>query len=359
MAGTEGADDPRQEGLVFREADRADDAALRRINAEVFAANPKTRPEITAWQWWDNPFGDTIAYVWEDDGEVVGQYVAYRMPASLGGEPGRIAIGVDVGIAETHRGRGLMRRLLDACFGRATDEGTPFYSLPNQQSVKGAANSGWVEVAQLEVRVLPTDAAAVAERLHLPGRPGAAVAGLAQRLLHARVRPPSGVSVAVLDDPPEDVDALWSEVADHHRWGVARHGDWWRWRYAEHPDRPYRIVTARRGDRLVGAAAVITRDDLGGRFHCLLELLATDEDAARALVGAVRDGAAGPAVDGVATTAVPGSRLSQLAGAAGLVRVPGRALPRPVHFGVVPHPTIVPDPTAVPWSTAWGDLDHI
>lgn len=364
MAAQSGPVDPRQEGLVFREADRADDAALRRINAEVFAANPKTRPEITAWQWWDNPFGDTIAYVWEDDGEVVGQYVAYRMPATLDGQPGRVAIGVDVGIAETHRGRGLMRRLLDACFQRATDEGTPFYSLPNQQSVKGASNSGWVEVAQLEVRVLPTDAAAVAERLHLPGRAGTALAGVGQRLLHARVRPPAGISVDAVDDLTADdlagdLDQLWDRVVAHHPWGVARHGDWWRWRYAEHPDRPYRILAARRGGDLVGAAAVITRDDLGGRFHCLLELVAVDEDAARALVGAVRDGAAGPPVDGIATTAVPGSRLSQLAGAAGLVKIPARALPRPVHFGVVPHPTIVPDPTAVSWSTAWGDLDHI
>lgn len=357
--------------LVFRPADRSDDAELRRLNAEAFPANPKTRPEITAWQWWDNPFGETIAHVWESGGRLVGQYVAYRMPASLGGEPGRISIGVDYAIAPSHRGQGLGKPMLDACFGQATDEGTPFYSLPNQLSVGGATRSGLSIVAQLEVRVLPLDAGSVADLLRTServrqagraGRAGVAAVGVLGRLpvraLARRPRVAPGLTVELVHDPPDDVDALWRAVARHHPWGVARHGDWWRWRYAEHPDRPYRMVAVRRGRHLVGLAAVVTRDDLGGRFHCLLELLAVDEPAARAIVATLVDGAVGPA-DGIACTAAPGSRLSHLAGAAGLVRIPPRMLPRPVYFGVIPHPTIVPDPTAVAWSTSWGDLDHV
>jgi len=357
--------------LVFRPGDRRDDAELRRLNAEAFPSNPKTRAEITAWQWWDNPFGETIVHVWERGDELVGQYVAYRIPAVFEGEPGRIAIGVDLAVSPSQRGRGLAGPLIDACFAQATDEGTPFYSYPNALSVSGVARGGWVQVAQLEVRVLPTRAAAVAdllrssERVQGAGRAGSLAAAAAGVLagppvsvLRRRAAVPSGVEVEVLDDPPEDVDELWRAEARHHRWGVARHGDWWRWRYAAHPDRPYRFVAARRHGRLVACTAVVTRDDLGGRFHCLLELLAVDERAARAVVGTIAAGAIGEA-DGVAATAVPGSRLSHLAGSAGLLRIPPRALPRPVHFGVVPHPTIVPDPAAVSWSTAWGDLDHI
>jgi len=357
--------------LVLRPGDRSDDAELRRLNAEAFPSNPKTRPEITAWQWWDNPFGETIVHVWQEGERLVGQYVAYRIPAVLDGQRGRIAIGVDLAVSASQRGKGLAAPLIDACFDQATTEGTPFYSYPNAMSVGGVARGGWVQVAQLEVRVLLTRASAVADllgsmdRVSSAGRAGsvaAAVAGSVARLplgaWRGRVRVPAGTAIDVLDDPPDDVDALWEAVAHHHRWGVARQGDWWRWRYAAHPDRPYRIVSARRGGRLVGASAVVTRDDLGGRFHCLLELLAVDPDAARALVAAVEDGVVGEA-DGVAATAVPGSRLAHLAGRAGLLRIPPRALPRPVYFGVVPHPTLVPDPAAAPWSTAWGDLDHI
>lgn len=357
--------------LVLRPADRSDDAELRRLNAEVFPTNPKTRADITAWQWWDNPFGETIAHVWEAEGRIVGQYVAYRIPATFDGQPGRIAIGVDLAIAPSHRGQGLAGPLIDACFGQATEEGTPFYSYPNQLSVGGVARGGWVQVDQLEVRVLPTSAAALADQIAglqavqgagTLGRLASKVAGMAGTVpvaaLGARVRVPAGTTVELLAEPPDDVDALWSAVARHHPWGVARSADWWRWRYAEHPDRPYRFVAARRSGTLVGLAAVVTRDDLGGRFHCLLELLALDGPAARAVVAAVRDTDSGEA-DGIATTCIPGSRLGALAGQAGLLRVPPRLLSRPIYFGVVPHPTIVPDPTAVPWSTAWGDLDHI
>lgn len=357
--------------LVFRPGTRDDDAELRRLNAEAFPANPKTRPEVTAWQWWDNPFGETIVHVWEQGERLVGQYVAYRMPAQLGGEPGRVAIGVDYAIAPSHRGQGLGKPMLDACFGQATAEGTPFYSLPNQLSVGGAIRSGLSIVAQLEVRVLPTDPAVIPELLRdtgavrRAGRFGSSAASLAGALarpavaaLGRRTRLPAGIDVAVVDAVPDDVDALWEGVRHHHPWGVARHGDWWRWRYAAHPDRPYRLVEARRSGRLVGLSAVVTRGDLGGRFHCLLELLADEQDAARAIVATVADPAFGDA-HGVACTAVPGSRLSHLAGAAGLRRIPPRVLPRPVYFGVVPCPGVVPEPTAVAWSTAWGDLDHI
>jgi len=357
--------------LVLRAGGRDDDPEMRRLNAEAFPSNPKTRAEITTWQWWDNPFGETIVHVWERAGELVGQYVAYRIPAVLDGEPGRIAIGVDLAVSSSQRGRGLAGPLIDACFGQATAEGTPFYSYPNALSVSGVARGGWVQVAQLEVRLLLTRAGAVGdllrgvERVQALGRAGSlaataagSLAGAPVAVLRLRAVVPPGIEVEVLDDPPDDVDDLWRAESRHHRWGVARHGDWWRWRYAAHPDRPYRFAAARRHGRLVGCSAVVTRDDLGGRFHCLLELLAVDERAARAVVGTVASPAFG-AADGVAATAVPGSRLAHLAGAAGLLRVPPRALPRPVFFGVVPHPTIVPDPAAVPWSTAWGDLDHI
>jgi hypothetical protein len=83
-----------------------------------------------------------------------------------------------------------------------------------------------------------------------------------------------------------------------------------------------------------------------------------DSHAAWAIVDAIERGALGPA-DAVALTAMPRSHLDRLAGDAGMLAPPQRVLERPIHFGLVPHPTLVPDPAAVGWSTSWGDLDHI
>jgi hypothetical protein len=221
--------------------------------------------------------------------------------------------------------------------------------------VRGIAKAGWVQVSRQRVRVAATDPTWMAERFHVP----VAAARLARAVVFRR---PSagGFTAEVVDAPPPDLDELWAAVEHDHPNGIARTAAWWQWRYAAHPEAAsrYGYLEVRDGGRLVAATVACVREELGGRFLSLLELLASDDRAARALVGAAMDGALG-ACDGVVLTCAPGSPLDRLAGAAGLRAVPRRLDPKPVYFGVVPHPTLLPDPTAVPWSTAWGDLDHI
>jgi hypothetical protein len=340
--------------LLLRPAGPEDDEAMRALNAAAFDANPKTRPEITRWQWWDNPFGSPLAWVWDDEGEIVAQYVAYCLPGRLAGQPITFTLGVDAAIAPSHQGRRLFTPLAEALYADANRRDMPMIAYPNEQSVRGIARAGWQEVAALDVHLLVIDDAWLAGKLHLPR----AAAHLARRAVFHTSRAARSSILQVLDDPPDGIDELWARVADPDGSGVARHGDWWRWRYAQHPDRPYRFLAVETEGGLRGAAVVRSRTDLGGRFLCLLELLADDPTAAAAIVAALADGIAGPA-DGVALTAMPGSHLARMARQAGLRRPPSRLLPRPIHFGVVPHPRLLPDPGALAWSTSWGDLDHI
>lgn len=375
---------PLPEGLVVRPAERADDDQMRAVLAASFPTNPKTRPEITAWQWWDNPFGETIAFVCTDPAggdRVVSQMAAVCLPATFGGVPATLAIGVDLATSPDHRGRGLARHLIHATFGAAMARRLPVYLFPNESSTQPLRDGGWVPVTPLDVRVLPTDPDAVLDlvppRLSRLEAVAAPLVTAGQRALRARTRARRGAadrSVEVACTPPDGIDGLWRRVAHQHPWGVARHGDWWQWRYGDRPGDDYRLVSVRSGQRLTGVAAVSTRDDLGAatgrRFHCILDLLADEEDDARALVAAIVDGAldGDGAVDGdggtapvagVATMGVPGSRLSHLAGSAGLLRVPNRLLPRPSTFGVVPSPTTLANPRGLDWATAWGDVDHV
>lgn len=342
-------------GLRLRAAGPDDDEALRTLNESAFASNPKARPEVTRWQWWENPFGPTLAWVWEDDGRIVAQYVAYSVPGRLDGNDATLTIGVDAAIAPTHQGRRLFTPLSEALYADAVARDLPLIAYPNERSVRGIARAGWQEVAALGVHVLPLDDRWLADRLHLP-RP---VVTATRRLALRTPSPRRPMTTAVVASAPESVDSLWPRAAPPGGSGIARHSRWWRWRYDQHPDHPYRCITATDpAGQLCGVAAVRTRDDLGGRFHCLLELLVDGPDAARSIVQAIVDGAVGPA-DGIALTAVPGSPLAAHASAAGLRRLPARLLPRPIHFGAVPHPRLLPDPASLRWSTSWGDLDHI
>jgi predicted N-acetyltransferase YhbS len=345
---------PPGDGLVLRRADASEDAAIRRLNDAAFPDNPKTRADIVRWQWWDNPFGETLVWVWEDDGEVIAQYVAFCMPGLIGGRPCTLTNGVDAAVDPRYQGRGLFKPLSRALYDDCVAHDSPLLAyVSNPIAVRGISGAGWQEVARLRVLVLPLDDGWLGRRFHLP-RPLAAAA----RHTAFRQRSAGGLRAAVVDAPPDDIDTLWAAVAPRIPNGVARHGEWWRWRYAGHPDQPYRYLEVRRGGRLEAAAVTLPREDFGGRFHYVLELLATDDAAARAIVAAVANGEVGPA-DGVALTAVPGSEHERTALAAGFRRLPVRLEPKPLHFGVVPHPTLAPAPASLQWSTSWGDLDHI
>ena len=338
--------------LVLRAAGRDEDAALRAVVAGAFPDNPKARAEITRWQWWDNPFGSTRAWVWDDAGTVVACYVGYPLPVVIGGLPGVAALGVDAAILPSHQGRRLFTRLSRALYADCGAHGMPLtICYPNANSTLGITKAGWQPIARLRTHVLPLDDRWLADRFHLP-LPAARLA----RAAVFRI-PATGLVAEQVDGVPDGIDGLWQQVAPGVQNGVVRDAAWWRWRYAQHPDAPYRFFEVRRGGQLVGAAVTLAREAFGGRFLNLLELLTVDVGAARALTRAISAGA-GDAV-GAALVALPGSPLDRLAPRAGFRRLPQRLEPKPVMFGAVSNDGSVPEPAALAWSVAWGDLDHI
>jgi GNAT superfamily N-acetyltransferase len=343
----------RDDGLVLRSAGPDEDAGLRAVIGEAFPDNPKARAEITRWQWWDNPFGTTRAWVWDDAGQIVATYIAYPLPVVLGGRPATVGIGVDAAILPSHQGRGLFTPLSRALYADCGAHGMPLtICYPNANSTVGITKAGWKPVARLRTLVLPFDDGWLAGRFSVP-RPAAR----ALRAAAFRIPSAAGLAAEEVDGLPAGLDELWAQVAPTVAYGVVRYAAWWQWRYAQHPDAPYRYFAVHRGGRLVGAAVTLARDAFGGRFLNVLELLTVDVAAARALTRAIR-AAAGDAV-GAALVAVPDSPLDRLAPRAGFRRLPQRLEPKPLMFGAVPNDGTLPDPAAVGWSVAWGDLDHI
>lgn len=346
--------------LKLRRAGPDDDQAMRALVAASFPSNPKVRADMTRWQWWENPFGETLAWVWEDAGDIVAQYVAFCAPGWIAGRRTTVTLGVDAAVAPDYQGRRLFSPLSEALYADSISRGWPLYAYPNEQSWKGISRAGWIEVSTPAIYVLirPGGARWLTSRLKLPAAMSP-VTGLAAGVAFRPRKPKGGSHVAAVlsSSPPDGIEELWKAVASAEESGLARGADWWRWRYDAHPDKPYRFIEVRHDGQLVGTAAVVIREELGGRFVCLLELLARDYDAARAIVVAISDGAVGDS-DGIALTATRGSRLESLARATGLRRVPRRFQHRPIRFGVVPEPDVVPDPTALRWATSWGDLDH-
>lgn len=333
---------------VLREAGPADDEAIAACIGAAFPGNPKARPEVLRWQYRDNPFGETASWVWEDDGEVVAHYSAYPMPYLLDGEPAVGANAVDAAVAPTHQGRRLFTPLAEALYADCAAKGMPVavcYA-SNPIAMRGVAKAGVQWQPRLRTAVLAVDDAWLGRRVHLP----AAVAGVGRRLVFGLGKGPAAEEVAA---PPPHVEDLWRRTVERDGIanGVDRGAAWWRWRYAEAPLGPYRYLSCE------GGAAVVTiRDDFGGRFGYLLELLADDAGAARRLL---RAAASLENVSGLATVAVDRGPLHRLATGAGLRTVPVRLEPKGAWYGVVDTTGHDPDRPSRPWHVGWGDMDHL
>lgn len=344
----------RPDGLVLRAAGPDEDEGVRSVIAAAFPDNPKSRAEITRWQYWDNPFGSTRVWVWDDAGQIVATYAAYPVPVVLAGRRTLAGIGVDAAVAPTHQGRRLFTPLSEALYADAAVHGMPLtICYPNANSTAGITKAGWLPVARLRTLVLSVDDAWLAERFSLPTPVARGLRAAAFRV------PKTPLAAKEVTGLPEGLDQLWAQVAPTVSSGIVRDAAWWRWRYATRPDAAYRCFAVHRDGRLVGAAVTLAREAFGGRFLNVLELLTVEVEAARALTLAIAGAAGSDGAVGAALVAVPGSTLDRLAVRTGFRRLPQRLEPKPLMFGAVRGAADAPDPTALSWSVAWGDLDHL
>jgi GNAT superfamily N-acetyltransferase len=337
----------------LRAATRADDAGMRAVIAAAFPDNPKQRAEVTAWQYWDNPFGASAAWVYEDDGRIVATYTAFPMPAVLDGTPALAGNGVDAAVDPAYQGRKLFAPLARALYAAAAEAGmaVTICFINNPFAIRGTTRAGWLEVGRLGVWVLGVDDAWLGHRAHVPP----AVAGVARRAVWRLGKGPT----AERCDLPDGLDDLWRRAGGVTT-GVIRDQRWWQWRYGDHPDPRYEYFEVRRPGGLAGASVATVREAFGGTFVYLLELLADDADAARAIGRAAQVYARSIGAAGVAIMGVPGSRLAERARQAGFVHLPARLDPKPTSYGAVPNDgTTWAHLARLRWSISWGDLDHL
>lgn len=338
--------------LVLRRGVRADTEGICALLRRSFDGNPKSRPEVLDWQYWDNPFGAPTVWLWEDQGRPVGHYAVVPYAGKLDGRPGTIGIGIDAAIDPDYQGRQLFGPLTSTLYEQAHADGMDaVVCYPNDNSVRGIARQGWHELGTLRTWLLPLRADWYARRTGVPS------ALLAPVVAAVRRRPRRGTRAyesAEVTTVPDDTDLLWGQLDGDVTHGVVRDAAWLRWRYLDRPGpSPYRYYEVRRRGQLHAFAVTTVQEQRGGRFTYLLELLADDDTAGRAVVAHVAADA--PDCAGVLLATLPQTPLARRAAAAGLLPVPQRLEEKQLHFGVVSD---APELHGG-WSLGWGDLDHL
>lgn len=337
----------------LREAGVDDEAIIRDLLRAAYPDNPKVDPAIMRWQYWDNPFGRTRAWIWELQGQAIAHWAAVPVPLVLNGQS---VVGVKTADAATHpqhRRQGLFGELAATYMDELGRSHVPaVLTHPNPDSTPGVSASGAQLVARVPAFVRALDDGWLAQRLHLP-RPLVSVAR------RAAFRPSGhvGRDAMPVPAPPRDLDALWQATGVSY--GVRRDSAWWDWRYVRRPSGEYRFAEVRRHGELVGAAALRVREAFGGRFGYVMEFMAADVEAAQQLTAVLDDMARAEHAVGLVLIATPRSPVAVQAQRAGFRRLPQRLEPNPLRFLVAAPAGSSAELAAQDWSIAWGDLDHV
>ena len=155
---------PGMENVVLRALTDADVPAAVALMTASLGAGPSgvDREALFRWKHLENPFGRSIAFVADLDGEIVGLRTFMRWRFSRSGEGGEVLAvrAVDTATSPLVQRKGVFSRLTTRALDAAESEGVAFvFNTPNDRSLPGYLKLGWerLEDRKLRARVRRPD----------------------------------------------------------------------------------------------------------------------------------------------------------------------------------------------------------
>jgi Acetyltransferase (GNAT) domain len=231
------------------------------------------------WRFLRAPDGPALIHVLESNGRLAGHLAHVPGRVRVDGAERRIGFGCDMMVAPELRSRGGMRSLVDAFLSSAHGFDVRM-NFPNERAAELMQRYGggrvlgsiqqWTRWAERGTS-LPAPA-----RLALTG-------STRLRARIATLRPPA-LAVEDLREPGAEVDELARDAGAFCRCIRIRDSAYIRWRWLEHPMRSWRVRAVRTGSGLRGYAVSGPAEEAYGRIGLVVDLLARDEAATRALL---------------------------------------------------------------------------
>ena len=237
---------------------------------------------LAEWTWLfrEGPHGPADIHLLESEGRTIGAVSHIPVNVWVRGEKLRLAIGCDVMVLKEYRGLGGAELLFRTYF--ASEHGVDMNF--------GTVNAGSSHVTQRHMGTNTMGAAPTWVRSRTRGGRRnpvlRAAETFAERLYGAVVSwPRPRLAVTELPDPGVEVDELANASASFAPCIRVRDAGYLRWHWLENPMARWRMRAVRGADgSLRGLSVIGARDEAGSRQGYIMELLARDPDALRALV---------------------------------------------------------------------------
>jgi len=143
--------------MLIREANHKDiPQILKVLKASLGETSSKKTEEVWRYKHIDNPFGESLVLIAEEDKEIIGVRAFMRWQWQKGEQVYSAYRAVDTATHPEHQGKGIFKELTLKALEIGKERGDHFvFNTPNAQSKPGYLKMGWKEVDKLKIHLRP------------------------------------------------------------------------------------------------------------------------------------------------------------------------------------------------------------
>ena len=277
-----------------RDGDEKDLGQILSLRKIIFGEMEKDKhdPEFWKWEFMKGPDGKAFLYIVEEGERVIGHFADIPRRFSVNGEVALGTLSLDLMVHPDFWRKGIFEVM--GRYGVQRVKGARGLFLTaypiRKETIDGLIKIGWKRVVELPVLVYPNRFWGIVDR-YLHFRPLSLLLGGVARFFHllffprgVRAKQEQGIDIDRVDQLDDEFDRFWHRASSFSPIVGVRDRSFLNWRYLQHPTRTYTIFRAMKKGEMRGYVILRKVDLLNFNSAVMVDLLALDKDALKALV---------------------------------------------------------------------------
>lgn len=283
-----------KKGYLVREYRKGDEEGIFSLWQGIHQDNQINRDEwMRYWKWLykDNPAGEALIYIAEDNGKIISHHAIVPVWMKIGTEQVLGSWGVDAMTHPQYRRQGIWEKVIHEIWVKAAGKGidiTPGF--PNRYSLPGLTGKlQWFRISATTIAFKPVSwektislkvkNKSIRKALCI----FATIASGISKITYRRFVGIEDVYIKDISSFDERFSRLWDNVSHQYLIMTARTPDYLNWRYSR-PDAEYKIMAAEKKDEIKGYVVLRNQTINGILVSYIVDLVAESPEIMRFLI---------------------------------------------------------------------------
>ncbi len=251
--------------IDIREYRSGDEKGILSLFNEIYSTDREE--EYWKWQFMDNPWGESIIVVAEENSKIIGQCTLILTKIIIDGKEILAGHSIDTMISKEYRGKGIYEKMSKKSYELAIERGIKVrIGFPTNQALRGLLGDiGATLVGDIPLFIKPykldnflfsiIKIKPLARALSIPG-----ILFINVAYKERRVNINKSYVFKEVEEFNEEFDMLWDRIKNNSPIMTKRDSKFLNWRVKNHPKNNYKIFGAYLNDELVGYMVVKTEE---------------------------------------------------------------------------------------------------